>query len=190
MIRKGLNIPNFDEAYKRLLSENALSKGSKDGIKNFIMEFGKGEMFLESAIKELTEPLPRDFIVKTTPYAKEILETLRKNHVLALVTAGSPRFQMEKLEKAGIDRGIFSNISTPGNSSKKPCYERLNKEFSMSPMETIVCGDRVERDLKPAHELGMQTVHMRFGRGLLGKTDDWVQHQIHTISELKRIITT
>ena len=190
MIRKGLHVPDFDAAYQSLLSVNASAKGSKDGIENFIMEFGKDLTFLEPILMELIEPLPKDFIVQTTPHAKEILENLRKDHVLALVTAGSPRFQMEKLKKAGIDRSIFSNISTPENSSKKPYYERLIQEFSVSPQEAFVCGDRVEKDLKPAHELGMQTVHMRFGRGLLDKTDDWVQHQIHRLSELKRIIQT
>lgn len=188
MVKNGLELADFDAAYKRLLIINTSCLSSKAALEKFTLEVGKGITFVKSILEELEAPLPKNHLIKMTPGAKVILETLRNDHTLALVTAGSLRFQMEKLEKAGIDRSIFSNIAVVESSTKKLYYQRLIQEFSVLPQDVIVCGDRIEGDLKPAHELGMQTVHMRFGRGLVKETDDWVQHQIHTLSELKRIV--
>ncbi|MBU6447143.1 MAG: HAD family hydrolase, partial [Verrucomicrobia bacterium] len=107
---------------------------------------------------------------------------------VALVTGGHPPFQMEKLEKAGIDRSFFSKIAIPEDSIKKPFYEALLREFSIRPQEVVVCGDRIAMDLAPAHALGCQTVHMRWGRGKKLATEQWVTHSIVELSELTRII--
>src|SRR5690606_4017504 len=128
------------------------------------------------------------FSVATTPHAKEILKGFAKEHTLAIVTGGHPPFQMQKLEKAGIDRSLFSKIAIPEDSIKKPFYEALIREFSVGPKEALVCGDRIAMDLVPAHALGCQTVHMRWGRGTSLKTEEWITHSISTLTELKRIV--
>jgi FMN phosphatase YigB (HAD superfamily) len=189
-IEAGLAISDFDKAYLELLSINAKSKRSQDALAQFLHQVGGSGRLFEKAIQEMTAPLPSGFSVPTTPNAKEILKYLSKTHTIALVTGGHPPFQMEKLEKAGIDRTIFSKIAIPEDSIKKPFYEGLVREFSLSADQVLVCGDRIAMDLVPAFELGFTTVHMRWGRGSLSETEKWVHHAISDLSELKRIIKT
>jgi FMN phosphatase YigB (HAD superfamily) len=189
-INDGLPIPNFEKAYGELLSINAKSYKSKDALVQFLLKFGGDPSLIHGAMEEMSKPLPADFAVPTTPNAKEILKTFANLHTLALVTGGHPPFQMEKLEKAGIDRSVFSNIAIPEDSVKKPFYQRLIREFSVSPEEVLVCGDRIAMDLLPAFELGITTVHMRWGRGRLAETEKWIHHAISDLSELKRIVKT
>ena len=184
LIAEGLQVPDFEQGYQRLLAINAKSGKSKDAL----LEFAKDSALVDRIIGEMTLPLPADFIVQTTPNAKEILQYLGKRHTLALVTGGYPPFQLEKLEKAGIDRSIFSKIAIPEDSIKKPYYQKVFEEFS--PAKTLVCGDRIGMDLVPAFELGFTTVHMRWGRGAIIETEKWVHHAISDLSELKRIVTT
>lgn len=189
-VKRGLKLSDFESAYARLLAINAKSHKSRDALSQFLAESGGGSELLEMALQVMSSPLPKDFAVPTTPHAKEILEIFSKSHTLALVTGGHPPFQMEKLEKAGIDRSIFSKIAIPEDSIKKPFYEGLLRDFSIPASQVLVCGDRVAMDLAPAHGLGITTVHMRWGRGSIAETEKWVDHAISNLSELKRIIKT
>ncbi len=187
-VAEGLPLSDFEASYQKLLAINAKSLKSKDALVQFLAEMGGRPEWLAGALLEMTLPLPEQFRVPTTPNAKEILKHLGKSHALALVTGGHPPFQLEKLEKAGIDRTIFSKIAIPEDSMKKLFYQRLLKEFSMPPGRVLVCGDRVGMDLVPAFELGLTTVHMRWGRGSLGETEAWVHHTIADLRELKGIV--
>ncbi len=189
-VAEGLQISDFESAYADLLEINSKSYRSKDALVHFLKKFKGNPALVSLAMEEMTKPLPSNFSIPTTPHAKEILENFANFHTLALVTGGHPSFQMEKLEKAGIDRAIFSNIAIPEDSVKKPFYERLLQEFSLSPQEGLVCGDRIAMDLTPAFELGLTTVHMRWGRGQIAPTEEWVHHAISDLSQLKRIIKT
>jgi FMN phosphatase YigB (HAD superfamily) len=188
LISEGLKIPSFEEGYEKLLSFNAASMKSKDALFDLVSFYGGDVSLVDRVIGEMTTPLPKDFFVKATPNAKEILDLFSKKHILTLVTSGYPPFQMEKLEKAGIDRSYFSKIAIPEDFVKKPLYASLLEEFSLSPEEAIVCGDRVALDLAPAFELGIRTVHMKWGRGIVGKTEPWISHAISDLSELRRIV--
>ena len=67
-------------------------------------------------------------------------------------------------------------------------YEALLKEFSELPSDCVVIGDRIPMDLLPAHELGFRTVHMRWGRGRMWKSENWIDHSIRELSELLEIL--
>lgn len=189
-VSEGLPISDFEKAYQELLAINAKSYRSKDALVQFLKNMGGDPHLVHGALEEMSKPLPADFVIPTTPHAKEILKTFAQSHTLALVTGGHPPFQMEKLKKAGIDQAFFSNIAIPEDSVKKPFYQGLIQKFSFSPQEVLVCGDRIAMDLLPAFELGITTVHMRWGRGQVGETEQWIHHAISDLSELKRIIKT
>jgi FMN phosphatase YigB (HAD superfamily) len=186
-IREGLRVDHFENAYQELLQINASSIKSKDALTQFLKARGALHL-LEGALAEMVLPMPESFQIPTTPNAKEILSYLAKKHTLALVTGGSPPFQMDKLEKAGIDRSVFSKIAIPEDSVKKPSFQGILKEFSSPPDQTWMCGDRIEMDLVPAFELGLKTVHMRWGRGQIGESEKWIHHVISDLGELKGII--
>lgn len=189
LIEKGVSFPSLTKAYEELLAYNRSSPKSIDALSNFLVQVGFDLSQSQSIFAELTAPLPSDFIVPTTPQAKEILSYFSASHRLALVTGGHPPFQLEKLKKAGLDTSIFSKIDIPEDSVKKPYYLALARKFSIPPEQIWVCGDRIQMDLVPAHELGFKTIHMRWGRGQQSATEDWVDYSIATLGELKGIIT-
>lgn len=169
----------------------ALNEGcirTRDAIEVFAKGKNVSEQTLAQALTEMTAPLPAHFPIACTPHAKEMLQFYEKRCPLALVTGGSPSFQWEKLEKAGIEASIFSKIIIPEDSIKKPFYEGLMREFSEAPANIWVCGDRVSMDLDPAHELGFKTIHMRWGRGRRIKHEPWIDHSISDLNELRNII--
>ena len=79
---------------------------------------------------------------------------------------GKPHQQLFKMKNAGIDSTIFSKIVISEREDKKSSYKEVLEELNMPSDRTIVCGDRIKRDLTPAKELGCKTVHMHWGRGL------------------------
>lgn len=188
LIKSGVDIPDFSKAYQELLDLNARSPRSKDALEQFATSYHATSCQIEKSLLELVSPLPADFKVQTTPFAKEILNYYGSLCPIALVTGGHPPFQRDKLEKAGIEVSVFSMIAIPEDSVKRPYYEALQEEFSISPADVWVCGDRVAMDLKPAQELGFHTVHMRWGRGALAAREDWIEYSISGLRELKEII--
>lgn len=167
---------------------NQASYRTIEAIGTFAKNHQIGKEALNLGIAELTTSLPDDFPVRCTPHAKEILEYYRKQSPLALVTGGYAPFQLEKMEKAGIEASIFSKIAVPEDSVKKPFYQGLFREFSENPADVWVCGDRVSMDLMPAWELGFKTIHMRWGRGQRIQSAPWVDYSISDLSELRKII--
>lgn len=186
LVDLGLELPDFERAYADLLTLNARSARSVEAVERFARSYGSTEAQIGAAIQELTSLLPPEFSVPTTPFAKEIVEFYSKKFPLALVTGGHPPFQWDKLKKAGIEPSFFSNIAIPEDSIKKPCYQALQRKFSIPPQEIWVCGDRIEMDLNPARDLGFQTVHMRWGRG--AGAAKWSGYSIADLRELKGII--
>lgn len=188
LIEEGFPIADFQKSYEELLLYNASSSKSVEALSKFFLKKGFDPSRAAPVLAELTAPLPHDFVISTTPDAKEILTFFHSFHRLALVTGGHPPFQWDKLKKAGLDTSLFSKIDISEDSIKKPYYEALIKEFSIPPEKTWVCGDRIQMDLLPAHELGFRTIHMRWGRGVAAETQEWIDYSIATLSELKGII--
>lgn len=173
---------------QQLLSLNDELSKSTLAIELFAQKLGLSGDAIARGLAELTTPLPADFQVICTPGAKEVLREFHSRCPIALVTVGQPSFQFDKLEKAGIEASLFSKIAIPGDSVKKPFYKDLAEEFSVSPADVWVCGDRIPVDLLPAYELKFNTVHMRWGRGKKMAHEPWIDHSISGLTELRKII--
>ena len=174
--------------YAKLSEINSRSLKTPHAIEEYGTLKGASKEKITKAISFLSEPLPLEFTVPCTPFAKEILKYYAERYKLALVTGGHPPFQLEKLKKAGIEPSLFSKIAIPEDSIKKPFYSDFAKELGVHPSEVWVCGDRIPMDLKPAYELGFKTIHMKWGRGKQFKNEPWIDFSISTLSELKDII--
>lgn len=186
LIGSGVQVP--EDAYAELLKENQTQLRSKDAFLSFAKSVKSNDEQIEKALGMLITPLPEAFKVPATPHAKEVLEYLRALFKLTLVTIGHLSFQQDKLKKAGIDSSLFSMIKVLKGPEKKIAYEEIQETFSLTSKEIWVCGDRIETDLRPAFELGFNTVHMRWGRGANYAKEDWVDHSINDLRELKEII--
>ncbi len=188
LIASGVTIPDVAHAYADLLKKNQTHLRSKEAFCSFAKATRANDKQIEEALVALTSPLPETFKVPMTPHAKEVLEHFCSEGKVALVTVGYSPFQEEKLKKAGIDRSMFSMIKVLKGPRKKIAYEEIQEIFSVSPKEVWVCGDRIETDLRPAFDLGFNTVHMRWGRGAFCVKEEWIDHSIKDLSELKEII--
>ena len=188
LLERGINIGSFSTAIQEMEALDKTCVTSKDTVR-LTLERYQALHLIDDAYALYSMPLPKDFMIPTTPHAKKVLQILRqRGYILTIVTGGKRAYQLEKLEKAGLEPSIFSKISIPEDSKKRPHYEDLLKEFLVPPRECIAVGDRIPMDLAPAHELGFRTVHMRWGRGLRWNKEDWVDYSIHELSELLEIL--
>jgi FMN phosphatase YigB (HAD superfamily) len=173
---------------EEVASANETLLCSKKAVAAFAGKRKLSKELIERAMGEMVTPLPLQFQVLCTPQAKEVIEEFRLRCPLALVTVGDPLFQFDKLKKAGIEASIFSKINVLETAAKKSVYKSLAEEFFTRPADVWVCGDRILTDLWPAHELGFNTVHMRWGRGKNVEREPWLTGSINNLTELRQII--
>lgn len=95
------------------------------------------------------------------PEAKKVLEKLRKQCFVALVSNGGSAYQREKLKTTGID-GLFHAIviSEEAGYSKpqKGIFERALHDVGVLACETVMVGDNLEKDILGAKIVGMRGV--------------------------------
>lgn len=187
MILAGFSVSSFEKMLQELLAIDQKSFSSKQALIAFSSLYPESEKFFPVAMEALYSPLRDEEIVPAAEGAIEILNELKKDHQLALVTMGNEPLQLQKMKKAGIEPQIFSKLIVGSGSTKKPYYETLLSELGTD--NGIVCGDRIPLDLSPAKQLGLTTVHMRAGRGLHipGPSED-VDYAIAKLEELTKII--
>ena len=170
------------------VSSQQIEAGRK-ALTHFAARRGLEESWLGAAFKQLFDPLPDGVQISLTPGAGELLEWLsRSNHQVALVTGGNPSFQMEKLGKSKLDSFPFQSISIAEDSKKKPYYQSLADAFDGAARDILVCGDRPEMDLLPAHELGFRVFLRRWGRGLKAKRESWMDGEVWNLLDLTKEI--
>jgi putative hydrolase of the HAD superfamily len=165
MKERGVDLPQFDEAFDVLLRLNRVAKSSKEALEEFFEINGINPLFLNDAVSCVYDQVPETFSIEPHEFALELLQILSELHKIALVTMGHEGFQRLKMEKAGIDTRLFSKIVVTPYKNKKVIYKEMMQELDLDASEVVVCGDRIENDLTPAKELGCKTVHMRQGRG-------------------------
>ncbi len=166
MIETGLFVQNFDEAYKMLCMLNKTSMSSREALKKFLDIHKASEDYFLFAEHIVYNSPPDEYHAFPTNNALEVLQDISTRNQLAIVTVGDEEIQRAKLKKSGINLSLFTKVFICSKQDKKPYYEALLQASSLSPSEVIVCGDRIAVDLTPAKELGCNTVHIRFGRGL------------------------
>ncbi len=165
MMRAGLPISDENEALDLLKRLDQTADSARHSLSEFLDIMDGKEQFYSIGEETIYGGFPEDIVILTLDDVPEILNELKDQHQLALVTVGKKDLQLKKMEKAGIDSSIFSKIIVSEDRNKKPHYETIIEELRFTPKETIVCGDRVNIDLTPAKELGCKTIHMRWGRG-------------------------
>ncbi|MBF8262644.1 MAG: putative hydrolase superfamily [Parachlamydiales bacterium] len=188
LVRRGIDVGDWENAIAEITQLDKQCVTSKDTVRFTLERYGAVHLY-PAALALYSEPLPKDFRIPTTPHAKNVLEVLHsRGNRLALVTGGKKDYQLEKIEKAGLEPALFSKIMVPADMKKRSAYESLLKDFLVLPGDCVVVGDRIPMDLVPAHDLGFRTVHMRWGRGHLWKKEKWIERSISDLSELLEIL--
>jgi FMN phosphatase YigB (HAD superfamily) len=189
MMEEGLVIEDFEAALSMMTTINARSDSTQHALKEFLEIHDAQESLFQRAYQEVYEKKYFDYDISPTKWAIEVLMDLSKKHTLALVSVGIKEIQMEKMKKAGIDTSLFSRIIVCKEPNKRIYYQQLIEELKVSPLEVIVCGDRIKRDLSPGKALGFKTIHMKWGRGLHQKGEKGeIDFTIASLDQLKPII--
>ncbi len=101
------------------------------------------------------------------PDAHAVLRELGEAGVLRLlVTAGHPPTQRQKLTLAGLDELLDGiRICDYTDPDKQGAIAELMAEHSVQPQETLVIGDRLDREIAAARRLGCWAVRVAHGEG-------------------------
>ena len=129
MIKHGLKLPNFQKVLKKLLDINEKSKSSNEALEIFVDNL-KIEKKNENLGKKILQSENLGGIkINTFHNVKKTLQSLAKNHTLALLSRGNERLQLNKMEKAGIDSTLFSKIVITDKNNKKNYYKQFLEDF-------------------------------------------------------------
>lgn len=190
MVEAGLAVGNFQEALDILRRMDPASESAAQTLQEFLEVIEGEKKYFEIGHAAVYSDLPEDIVVYPVHQAREVLEELQRDHMLALVSMGAEHQQHFKMKKAGIDSTIFSKIIISAERDKKPHYKTILDELGFTSLQTVVCGDRVKRDLSPAKELGCTTIHMQWGRGANGERSPDVDFAVRNLSQIKDILST
>ena len=197
MVEAGLQVGDVQESLAILKRLDIATESASQTLLEFLEIVNADRKYFDIGHAEVYGPLPLDFPVYALDEALDVLSELSSGHQLALVSMGKPEQQLLKLKNAGIDSTIFSKILISEDQDKKPHYKAILEELGFAPSQTLVCGDRVKRDLSPAKELGCITVHMQWGRGLSSLLSALphfiardVDYAIRKLRQIKDILTT
>ncbi len=189
MMEAGLEVGSFEEALKVLKRMDFSSESASQTLKEFLELVDADPALLSVGEAVVYGDLPADLAVFPLDYAVEVLNHLKESHQLALVSIGKPHQQLLKMKNAGLDSTIFSKIVISEKEDKKSFYQEVLDELNISPSKTLVCGDRVKRDLTPAKALGCRTIQMLWGRGLSStRNASDVDFTIRQLSQIQEII--
>lgn len=111
---------------------------------------------------------------------------------LGILTDGITIKQWEKLIRLGIHPFFDEVITSEEYGLGKPNIEFFNyglKKINLKPEEVVYVGDRADKDMVPAKNVGMTTVRILQGK-YSEIPDDISDYSIKNISELSKIIKT
>lgn len=116
---------------------------------------------------------------------RAMLEQLVETHTLALATDELPGPVQRKMEAALGGMDLFETVVTAREAGTlKPSdrfYRPILDQTGTAPGDAMMVGDSWERDLAPAAELGMETVHLTEG-------ETRADHRIERITVLPAVL--
>lgn len=120
-----------------------------------------------------------------------VLEELKKNQQLLLLTNGSPDLQQEKLDGVPALVPYFDHIVISGNFGKgKPdpsIFQHALDLFSLENHEVLMVGDKLTTDILGANKTGIKSVWIN--RHEMTRDDEIVpSYEIKSLHELQAII--
>ena len=155
------------EAYELLLILDKKKTSNSDICEEIARQYSLPGGFL----KDIRRTLSDVDISGIKPF-KGVIHTLRdlkkRGLALFLVTVGRREEQEKKIDVLGL-RGMFDEIiildtTVTGAETKKTSFREILGRHDLRPEEVLCVGDRMDRELGVAKELGIFTVMVKHGR--------------------------
>lgn len=189
--KKVLENLNLDPAIKSDIFDSLQTRhlefeSSQEAIEQIFKSYKIDEINLNQAsyfLNSYDEQIP----VYLFSGVKELLQNLKLNYSLALVTKGKAELQKLKILKAGLEDDFFNQIVIVESGNKKEAFSQAAQ--GEESKNVFVVGDRVFADLQPAKALGFKTCLVRQGRGEFQKIfPDFVDYIIQDVTELENLL--
>ena len=122
---------------------------------------------------------------------RPVLKKLKKKYKLAIIS-DAPRWNAWfRLVALRIDQ-YFDIVVTSGDvkkqkNTKTPFRSALN-QLRIKPEEALMVGDRIERDINIAKEMGIKTCYAAYGRTTKIKKKSGADFEINDIKELLEVV--
>ncbi|MDI3498310.1 HAD-IA family hydrolase [Archaeoglobus sp.] len=97
---------------------------------------------------------------------REVLEKLKQNYRLAVVTDAENGHAISRLEKAGLLNFFDVIVSADMTGKRKPEPDSpllALKKLNVGPEEAAIVGDSLRRDIQAGKRLGMLTIYAAYG---------------------------
>lgn len=136
-----------------------------------------------------------DFLNRTTlrkklvPYSKEILEYLKPNYNLFILSNGFKEVQYKKMDRAGISKyfdGIILSDEVGVNKPHPQIFHEAMKRAKSSYINTIMIGDSWDADIYGAKSVGIDQIWLDLG--IENKGDFESTHRITSLLEIRNIL--
>lgn len=125
---------------------------------------------------------------------RDVLDTLKNQAFLALVSNGGSGYQREKLRATGIEdyfRSIIISEEAGFSKPQKGIFEKALREVGVPPHEAVMVGDNLENDIFGAKIAGLRGVLVHRGPEKLKFAQGQARPEatIHQLGELPKILT-
>ncbi|MDC6352650.1 YjjG family noncanonical pyrimidine nucleotidase [Zeaxanthinibacter sp. PT1] len=118
------------------------------------------------------------------PHTQDILEYLKPNYRMHIITNGFQEVQERKMRKSNIFDYFEHMINSEMAGVKKPnpwIFQLALKRTGANPGQSMMIGDNLEADILGAKALGFNTLHLNVHNDPLHEHGD----MIHSLSEIK-----
>ena len=125
--------------------------------------------------------------------ATAMLAGLGRSHSLFLVTSGDPKTQQQKVSLLGLEPyfDALYYVNRKPDQTKLKTIRQLLEGHGLSPSQGLVIGDRLDREIRAANELGIHSCHVRHGEFYHLKPtgpEEIPTYQITHILQLKELL--
>ncbi len=124
------------------------------------------------------------------PGARELIASLVASYDLALLTNGAPDLQREKIAATGLESSFKAIIISGEYGIGKPepeIFHRLLHKLGVTPEESLMVGNSLERDIAGARNAGIRTIWIR-----IPGAEEYVEvisdHTITALAEIPAIL--
>lgn len=172
-----------------LYDEGKMSKQElrKKRFKLTLEELGaRNVLFTDKLEDHFLELCPRKRHL--TPYAKEILEYLKGNYHLSILTNGFKEIQHTKLRSGGIDHYFSHMVTSECAGYKKPqveIYHYTVEQIGARVSDCLFVGDSLLTDIPGAARARMDHVFYNPEKHV---HEHRVTHEVHRLDELQGIL--
>ena len=130
--------------------------------------------------KELEAPYPQ---------TRRMIERLAERYKLGII-ANQPAGTDERLERYGLARYFDVCVSSGDVGISKPdpaIFHMALEQAGCTPAESVMIGDRLDNDVRPAKALGLGTVRIRQGPGRFQQPRDDAETPDATVADLDEL---